>query len=87
MKIFNYGVGNYGLDQSFLKYIRYEKKFSNKIVIFNVVPETIANHSIWKHYREFGNIYAFKPIFDFDHHDIKLIKIKINTSFSEKKNS
>ena len=86
VKIFNYGVGNYGLDQSFLKYIRYEKKFSNKIVIFNVVPETIARiHSIWKHYREFGNIYAFKPIFDFDHHDIKLIKIKINTSFSEKK--
>ena len=48
----NFGVGNYGLDQSYLKYLKY-KKFKNQIIIFNFVPETIARiNSHWKHYRE-----------------------------------
>ena len=58
----NYGVGNYGLDQSFLKYLK-KKILKKEIIIFNVVPETIARiRSYWKHYREFGNTLAFKPV-------------------------
>ena len=63
-KIFvsNFGVGNYGLDQAFLKYTRTKKKKIEKIIIFCFVPETICRiQSSWKNYIEFGNIHAFKP--------------------------
>jgi hypothetical protein len=59
----NYGVGNYGLDQSYLRYLQ-NKNDKSKIVIFAVGPETIRrNLSLWKHYYEFGNIYYFKPAY------------------------
>ena len=82
--VLNFGVGNYGLDQSYLKYLKYKKKISSKIVIFNFVPETIARiNSIWKHYREFGNIHAFKPLLQVKENKLNLIKIKLNKNFSE----
>ena len=65
----NFGVGNYGLDQSFLRYLENEKnkKEKSKTVIFAVGPETIRrNMSLWKHYFEFGNIFNFKPAFIFN---------------------
>ena len=49
----NFGVGNHGLDQAFLKFKRnYEKKIDRpKKVIFLFGPETIRrNVSLWKHY-------------------------------------
>lgn len=59
----NFGVGNYGLDQSFLRYKK-NTDDKSKIVIFAVGPETIRrNLSLWKHYYEFGNIFYFKPAF------------------------
>lgn len=59
----NFGVGNYGLDQSFLRYKK-NKNDKSKILIFAIGPETIRrNLSLWKHYYEFGNIYYFKPAF------------------------
>lgn len=36
----NFGVGNYGIDQAFLKFEKI-KNDNNKIIIFGVVPETI----------------------------------------------
>ena len=84
--VFNFGVGNYGLDQSFIKYIKYKKKINSKIIIFNVVPETIARiNSYWKHYREFGNIHAFKPIIKIKNNKITILKIKLKKNFEEKK--
>ena len=84
--ILNFGVGNYGLDQSFLKYLKYKRKIKDDIIIFNVVPETIARiNSYWKHYREFGNIHAFKPIIQIKNGKLKIIKIKIKKYFNEKK--
>ena len=75
--------GNYGLDQSFLKFLN--KKDDNKIIIFNVVPETIARiHSYWKHYREFGNILAFKPINKINKNKIKILNIKLKKNFTQK---
>ncbi len=71
----NYGVGNYGLDQAFLKFEKTKLEEENKLLIFSIVPETISRiHSYWKHYLEFGNIYSFKPKFclDKDHEIIKL---------------
>ena len=58
----NFGVGNYGLDQAYLKYLNKSKKPNGKIIIFGIVPETICRiQSSWKHYLEFGNIHGFKP--------------------------
>ncbi|HLF18618.1 MAG TPA: hypothetical protein VI749_06990 [Candidatus Omnitrophota bacterium] len=60
----NYGVGNYGVDQTLLRYERTQLADSVKIVIFSFVPETICRvQSYWKHYLEFGNTFAFKPRF------------------------
>ena len=63
-KIFvsNFGVGNYGLDQAYLKYKKTKRNKFEKVVIFCFVPETICRiQSSWKNYIEFGNIHAFKP--------------------------
>lgn len=65
----NFGVGNYGLDQAYLRYLeiinRQNHNFEGtQTVIFCVVPETIVRiHSRWKHFFEYGNILAFKPSF------------------------
>ena len=60
--IANYGVGNYGLDQSFLKYKKTLINKPAKIIIFGFVPETICRiQSCWKYYLEFGNLHGFKP--------------------------
>ena len=59
----NFGVGNYGLDQAFLRLKKQIKKDDkSKIILLGVCPETIRrNLSLWKHFFEFGNIFNFKP--------------------------
>lgn len=60
----NYGVGNYGLDQVILRLERQINKIDAKNIIVGIVPETIIRiHSYWKHYFEYGNILAFKPMY------------------------
>ncbi len=60
----NFGVGNYGIDQALL---RLEREFDDHpapVVIMGVVPETICRiGSVWKHFSEYGNVFAFKPRF------------------------
>ncbi len=85
MNVHNYGVGNFGLDQSYLKFLKYKKKIKSKIVIFNIVPETIARvHSYWKHYREFGNILGFKPIYEIKRNQLILKGSPLKKNFTEK---
>jgi hypothetical protein len=61
---FNFGVGNYGLDQAVLYVKRHLHRTDIKVVIFGIVPETICRiQSYWKHYCEYGNTFAFKPRF------------------------
>lgn len=70
----NYGVGNYGLDQSLLRYKCTELPPSVKVVILGFVPETICRiQSCWKHYLEFGNTFAFKPRFVLDDGKLRLL--------------
>lgn len=60
--ILNYGVGNYGADQAFMRYRRQALPEEIETVILGFVPETICRiQSFWKHYLEFGNHLAFKP--------------------------
>jgi hypothetical protein len=85
----NYGVGNYGLDQSFLKYKVTKIKKETKIVIFGFVPETICRiQSCWKYYLEFGNIHGFKPFCFIKNNKIIIHNniLKKNTKFTNLKN-
>ena len=63
--VLNFGVGNYGLDQSLLRVKREYHKEETPVVIMCVVPSTIVRVlCVWKHYNEYGNIFGFKPRFD-----------------------
>lgn len=96
-KINNYGVGNYGLDQA---YLRFKRNYQNKIdrpknVIFLFGPETLRrNLSLWKHYYEFGNYFYTKPAFIFNKNKKKFFlnknsinKMKENIDFKKIINS
>ena len=63
--VINFGVGNYGADQAYLRMLRQIQKHKTQIVIMGVVPSTIVRVlCVWKHYNEFGNTFGFKPRFD-----------------------
>ncbi len=85
----NFGVGNYGIDQSLLRLKREIHHNSTKIVIIGVVPDTISRIlSLWKHYYEYGNTFAFKPRYIIKNEKIFLIKniIDNESKFSKYKN-
>ena len=85
-RVFNYGVGNFGIDQSYFKYKKFEKKINSKIIIVNVVPETITRIiSGWRHFSEFGNVYSFKPYFELKEKKIVFKKNPIQKNFKVKK--
>lgn len=76
----NFGVGNYGLDQTLLRLKREYARNPTKIVIIGVVPDTISRIlSMWKHYYEYGNTLGFKPRFKISNNNLELIKNPINT--------
>ena len=77
--ILNYGVGNYGFDQSLIKFKNTKLNKEIKYIILGFVPETICRiQSHWKHYLEFGNIHAFKPLFVIRRGKLKLIPNPLN---------
>ena len=79
--VLNFGVGNYGIDQSLLRLKREFPKNKTEIVIIGVVPETICRIlSMWKHYYEYGNTFAFKPKFIFKNDQLLNIKNPIDDS-------
>lgn len=75
----NFGVGNYGIDQSLLRLKREYPKNETDIVILAVVPDTICRiMSYWKHYYEYGNTFAFKPKFVLNKDKLQLLQNKID---------
>lgn len=75
----NFGVGNYGIDQSVLRLEREYPKNQTDIVILAVVPDTICRIvSCWKHYYEYGNTFAFKPRFILKNDKIEIVKNPID---------
>jgi len=76
----NFGVGNYGLDQSLLRLKREFLKNKSEIVILGVVPDTISRIvSVWKHYYEYGNTFGFKPRFYLKNNELCLFENIINS--------
>ena len=71
--VLNFGVGNYGLDQAILRLERELPGLDSQIIIMGIVPETMARvQSYWKHFFEYGNILAFKPMFKLEDNELKL---------------
>ena len=71
----NFGVGNHGIDQSFLRLKNNYSKNKTGIVILSVVPDTISRIiSVWKHYYEYGNTFGFKPRFILKNNNLELKK-------------
>jgi len=76
----NFGVGNYGIDQSLLRLKIEFKKYPSDMVILGVVPDTISRIlSVWKHYYEYGNTFGFKPRFEIIDGKLTLIKNLIDS--------
>ena len=75
----NLGVGNYGLDQIYLKYKITKIPKRIKKIYIGFVPETLSRCLCsWKHYHEFNNIYGFKPKFIKHKGKLKFIKNPID---------
>jgi hypothetical protein len=73
--VLNFGVGNYGIDQSLLRLKREYEQNRTPIVIMGVVPETIVRIlSVWRHYSEYGNTLAFKPRFELENGKLTLVR-------------
>jgi len=82
----NFGVGNYGLDQSLLRLKREFLKNKTEIVILGVVPDTISRIvSVWKHYYEYGNTFGFKPRFYLKNNELCLFNNPIDTELKFQK--
>ena len=76
----NFGVGNFGLDQIYLKYSTTNIPKNIKTIFIGFVPETLSRClCTWKHYHEFNNIYAFKPKFILKKKKLLLIKNPIKS--------
>ncbi len=87
IKAYNFGVGNYGLDQAFLRLKKIYNNLKPNYVIFIIVPETICRiQSSWKHFYEYGNILAFKPRFVECSKSADLMLMKNPLQFVEKEN-
>ncbi|WP_435116885.1 LicD family protein [Candidatus Pelagibacter bacterium nBUS_49] len=72
-RISNYGVDNYGLDQSLLLLKRNYQNDPSKKVVIAVSTSTLANCcSIYGHYLNNGNFFAVKPHFKFNSNENKL---------------
>jgi hypothetical protein len=80
-RVANFGIGNYGLDQALLRLEREYDKCPAPVVIIGVVPETISRVlSVWKHFSEYGNTFAFKPKFSLsDKDELALIENPVQT--------
>ncbi len=75
----NYGVGNYGLDQSLF---RMKKRFENDpadyiVIIFSDVNSIERTLSLWKHYYEFGNTFAIKPRYKLNKYGLEIVPTPI----------
>ncbi len=77
--VLNFGVGNYGLDQSLLRLKREYSKNRTPVVVMGVVPLTIGRIiSYWSYYREYGNVFGFKPRFKVEGDSLTLLKNPID---------
>ena len=72
--VINFGVGNYGLDQSILRLKKEYKNHPTENVVMAITPYTVTRiTSVWKHFSEFENVLAVKPRFVIDKDKLVLV--------------
>lgn len=79
----NFGVGNYGIDQTLLRLEREISKgtVAGGVVVIVFTPESISRiHSYWRHFYEYGNILGFKPRFIVENDTLRLQKQAVTTA-------
>ena len=80
----NYGVGNYGLDQAYLRCKKYKDSLNKKHIIYLVVPESIVRiNTRWRHLHETGNIFGFKPKFSISFDNQLILEKNPISNFSD----
>lgn len=80
----NYGVGNYGIDQAFLRYRKYHRQLKKKHILYIVVPESIVRiNTRWRHLHETGNTFGFKPKFKIKNQKQLILEKNPIKSFSD----
>lgn len=75
----NFGVGNHGIDQAYLKAVQ-KMKGNGIAVLFMPIGSLYRVGTVYKNYSEPGNTWAIKPRFIVDDSELKLI----NRPFSER---
>lgn len=79
IRVDNFGVGNYGLDQALLRLKRTYPRHPTPIVVMAVTPYTFERIvSVWKHYSEPGNVLAVKPRFHLENGRLEVRRLPID---------
>ena len=80
IRVDNFGVGNYGLDQALLRLKRTYPLHPTPIVVMAITPYTFERIvSVWKHYSEPGNVLAVKPRFYLSDDRLDLRKMPVES--------
>lgn len=79
-RVLNFGVGGYGLDQAYLRYLRVRNEDLGRTIIFAVSPCTIERIvGVYKNYIEFGNYLGVKPRFLEVNGELKQISLPVKS--------
>jgi hypothetical protein len=79
-RILNFGVGGYGLDQAYLRYLRNRNQNLGGKIIFAVSPCTIERIiGVYKHYIEFGNYLGVKSRFVLAEGELQLLALPLGS--------
>ena len=82
MEVLNYGVGAYGLDQAYLRYLQVGTEYSPHIVFIGYMSENIArNVNVFRPFysRSYGNVIFTKPRFKVTDGKLVLLKNPVST--------
>lgn len=78
-QVFNYGVGNYGIDQALMRLQKEYDLNPTDIVILQMVPHSIQRIlSVWKHINEHGLILNTKPRYLVENGKLKKVPLFIS---------
>ena len=82
MEVLNYGVGAYGLDQAYLRYLQVGTEYSPHIVFIGYMSENIArNVNVFRPFysRSYGDVIFTKPRFKVRDGKLVLLKNPVST--------
>jgi hypothetical protein len=82
MEVLNYGVGAYGLDQAYLRYLQVGTEYNPHIVFIGYMSENIARHvNVFRPFYSagYGDAIFTKPRFKVHHGNLVLLRNPVST--------